>query len=222
MNIILDPQSSDLRVTPARLLAWDRLARQQGAAADWRLPGRRRAEDLWVFGVGSLMWDPGIRFEEVRLARAAGRRRSFCIQTELARGDPAAPALFLALDEGGGGHGGVHCDGLAFRIAAARLEEESRHLWRREMIVGSYAPGFVDLSTPQGPLRAIAFLVNRESPQYTPGLARERQAAMIAAAAGQLGSNADYLFETARHLRLLELRDDYVFDLEARVRALLR
>lgn len=224
---IVDPAQSELRVTPERLREWDRQAREQGTPADWRLSdeereaGRRAtlndwnsADDLWVFGFGSLMWDPGIHFEEIRLARAAGHKRSFCIETDLARGNPEAPALFLALDEGG------QCDGLALRITARRLEEETTHLWRREMVAGSYAPSFIELETPQGPLRAIAFVANRESTQYTPGLAPERQAAMIAAAAGQLGSNADYLFDTALHLRILNLGDDYIFDLEARVRAL--
>jgi cation transport protein ChaC len=222
---IENPHISDLRVTPEKLREWDRLAEAQGAPADWRLSdeeredrrrnalaGWDRGEDLWVFAFGSLMWDPGIHFEELRLARADRCRRSFCLRTDMARGSPEANALFLALDHGGS------CDGLALRIAASHLEEETVMLWRREMITGSYAPTFIDLSTPQGDLHAVTFMANHDSEQYEPRLNRDQQASLIAAAQGPLGRNSDYLFDAAEHLRILGLRDAYVFDLEERVR----
>jgi cation transport protein ChaC len=227
-EIVENPHLSELRVTPEKLLEWDRHAAERGAPADWRLSDqereerrhqtlarRDRDEDLWVFAFGSLMWDPGIHFEEIRLARATGFQRSFCIRTEMARGNPQANALFLALDHGG------HCDGLALRIAAQRHEEETRHLWRREMITGSYAPTFIDVATPQGRLHSIAFVVDQTTSQYTPELNLDRQAELIALAAGELGRNSDYLFDVAERLRILEVDDPYVFELEHRVQRLL-
>ena len=227
-DIVQNPVLSELRVTPERLREWDRLAAEQGAPPDWRLSdGEReerrcatlarwsRKEDLWVFGFGSLMWNPGFRFEEIRLARTDGFSRSFCIKADMARGNPGAPALFLALDQGG------RCDGLALRIAARHLEEETIHLWRREMITGSYAPAFIDLETPQGAQRAVAFVVDHSNDQYAPDLHLDQQAELIAAAEGQLGRNCDYLFDVAEHLRILDLQDTYVFELENRVRRLL-
>ena len=36
-------------------------------------------EDLWVFGYGSLMWQPEFPFEEQGLATVHGFHRSFCV-----------------------------------------------------------------------------------------------------------------------------------------------
>ena len=35
-------------------------------------------EDLWVFGYGSLLWNPGFAHVESRLATLEGYHRSFC------------------------------------------------------------------------------------------------------------------------------------------------
>ena len=35
--------------------------------------------EFWVFGYGSLMWNPGFDYAEARHARIVGWRRAFCI-----------------------------------------------------------------------------------------------------------------------------------------------
>src|SRR6056297_786905 len=86
---------------------------EQGLPADWvhddlhreadrqaTLAGRMD-DDLWVFGYGSLMWDPGFAFAEVRRALVNGAARRFClIETLGGRGTPARPGLVAALDRG--------------------------------------------------------------------------------------------------------------------------
>jgi cation transport protein ChaC len=69
-----------------------------------------RAEDFWVFGYGSLMWNPGFPHLEVRLARLFGFHRRFCIYSHRYRGTPEVPGLVFGLDRGGS------CRGLAFRV----------------------------------------------------------------------------------------------------------
>ncbi len=71
---------------------------------------RNLAEPTWVFGYGSLMWDPSVEFNEVRYAHCSGFQRSFCLWDEGGRGSAKQPGLMLAIDEGG------KCEGLAFRI----------------------------------------------------------------------------------------------------------
>ena len=85
------------------MAVWDERARAQGLAPDWRqsdaqLEAGRRAllgpqlavEGLWVFGYGSLMWDPGVHFAEVRRADLPGHGRRFCYRTIMGRGTPEA------------------------------------------------------------------------------------------------------------------------------------
>lgn len=92
-------------------------------------------------------------------------------------------------------------------------------LWRREMIHGSYCPGFQPLHTPQGGVRALVLSANTAHPLHRGGLSLDDTAAIIASAQGSVGSNRDYLDQLACQLDLLGIRDDYVRCLAARVRA---
>ena len=225
---VIPASASGLRFTDEVLAEWDARARCQGLPAHWRLPdceverSRRQvlpqsaAQDgLWVFAYGSLLWNPGIHFDEVRRARLAGFARRFALGTTIGRGTPDRPGLVLTLQR----ESGEHCEGLVFRIPAELVEAESRLLWRREMIHGSYCPGFQPLHTPQGGVRALVLSSNTAHPLHRGGLSLDDTAAIIASAQGSVGSNRDYLDQLACQLDLLGIRDDYVRCLAARVRA---
>ena len=49
------------------------------------------ADDIWVFGYGSLIWDPGFACAEALVARLDGWHRSFCMWSVHYRGTAAAP-----------------------------------------------------------------------------------------------------------------------------------
>jgi cation transport protein ChaC len=221
-------EQSAVRITPEVLALWDRRAQAAGQPADWRLSDQqleasRRAlldagpapGDLWVFGYGSLMWDPGIHFAEVRRADLPGHERRFNYRVILGRGTPQQPALMLSLEPAAG-----CCCGLAFRIAADQVEAESAMLWRREMIRGGYCPVLRPVATPQGPVNALVFASNPAHPGYAGDLPLAEAAAIIARAAGVIGSNRDYLEQLAAQLAALQIDDPYVDRLLARVRAL--
>src|ERR1700733_2077613 len=70
--------------------------------------------DLWVFGYGSLMWNPALHVSQSKKAVISGWRRSFCIDLMMGRGSPRRPGLMLALDKGG------ECAGIAHCIKAAQ------------------------------------------------------------------------------------------------------
>ena len=48
---------------------------------------------LWVFGYGSLIWDPGFSIAEQIVARLDGFHRSFCMRSVHHRGSAQAPGL---------------------------------------------------------------------------------------------------------------------------------
>ncbi|GAB0115491.1 gamma-glutamylcyclotransferase [Acidisoma sp. C75] len=168
--------------------------------------------DLWLFGYGSLLWNPVIDYAERRVATIAGYHRSYCIWLELGRGSPEHPGLMLALDEGGA------CAGAVYRIAAAQVASEMRLLWRREMAGGAYEARWVTAETPEGPVRALTFVINHAFPRYVGGLDEGEIATRIATAAGMLGTCSAYLFDTIAALESLGLRDAMLDRIAARIR----
>jgi cation transport protein ChaC len=209
---------SIVRITREVLAVYDERARMAGYPADWRQSdqqiekswrsfseSRAKPGDLWVYGYGSLMWDPGFHFTEVRLADVDGYQRRFTLKTEIARGSPGRPALVLSLEQQPG-----CCRGLAFRIAADLVDVESEILWRREMIAGSYSPAMVSMTTPQGSIEALVFTSNTSHPRYVGELPLSETAAIIASGAGAIGTNRAYLEELAAQLSALDIEDPYV------------
>ena len=165
------------------------------------LDQHRPNQDLWIFAYGSLIWNPQFHYREALPCRAYGYRRAFCMWSPYSQGTPEQPGLMLALERGG------CCNGIALRIAAEQVEEETRVIWAREMFSGIYAPAWVSLQAETGPFRAITFLSNTESQLYGGNLTLEEQARVLATAAGSSGPNVDYLRRLAETLDRLGIAD---------------
>lgn len=150
--------------------------------------------DAWIFGYGSLMWNPAIHYQESRVATLHGYHRDFCLWAPVGRGSPEFPGLVLGLAPGGA------CKGVAYRIAGAAVAEELAVLWRREMISDGYIPRWVPLRTAEGPLRALTFVINRRSDRYAGDATEDDRLRHIATAEGDLGTNREYLLSTVAHL----------------------
>ena len=223
--------ASGLRLTDEVLAEWDAQARCEGLPAHWRLPDgeversrsevlaalRAQQDPLWVFAYGSLMWNPGFHFDEVRRAHLPGFARRFALRTTIGRGTPDCPGLVLTLQRRGEA-GPQDCEGLVFRIPAPLVEEESRLLWRREMITGAYCPQLLPLPTPQGEVQALVLVANTAHTHYRGDLSMQATAATIAKACGRVGSNRDYLEQLVRQCEVLGINDPYVQKLSAMVR----
>ena len=178
------------------------------------LARHQTGSDVWVFGYGSLVWNPIVHHEERRVARLHGFHRSFCLWSHVNRGSLQKPGLVLGLDAGGS------CRGVAFRIAARHAAEELRLLWRREMVLGAYSPRWTKIDTGKNSPRAIAFFVNREHPNYAGKLQMETVIKTLVSTRGHLGTPAEYLLETVRGLIEHGVRDPYLLELRKRVLAM--
>lgn len=172
---------------------------------------------LWIFGYGSLIWDPGFAWTDRRPARLAGFRRSFCMRSIHHRGTLAEPGLVLALDAAPG----ADCRGIAFEVDGRIAEETLEYLRARELISAAYLETMqpVELAGA-GQVAAVAYVIDRAHWQYCGGLALEDQARIIARAVGGRGPNADYLHNTAAHLAELGLPDPDLAWLSDRVKVL--
>lgn len=161
-------------------------------------------DQLWVFGYGSLIWDPGFEVAEARVAHLAGYRRSFCMRSLHYRGTPESPGLVLALEP----QPGAHCTGLALRVPAGQEAAALAGLRARELISYAYQEAQVPLRFEGGgSVVALTYVINPENDQYQPGLTLPQQAQIIAGAQGQRGSNREYLSATYHHLTRLGIQD---------------
>lgn len=153
-----------------------------------------RQGDLWVFGYGSLMWDPGFSFAAANRAVLHGYHRAFCMYSERHRGTPERPGLVLALDAGGS------CRGVAYRVRRSLAAEVLAYLWHREMPRYAYLPRSLGVRIGPDTAQCVTFVADRASPKYAGRLTAEHAARVIAGAAGERGTNRDYLASTVRHM----------------------
>ena len=180
-----------------RVLSEDELAASRAAT----LAGVDLSGGVWLFGYGSLIWNPAFHFTDRLIGKIYGHHRRFCLWTHLGRGCPARPGLVLGLERGGS------CRGVAFHIAPDAVEDELAIVWRREMISGAYVPRWVDVHTALGEIRAVTFVINHTHERYARFLPDEEVAEVIATAEGFLGPCADYLINTVDHLAELGIHD---------------
>ncbi|SFZ85733.1 cation transport protein ChaC [Devosia enhydra] len=166
---------------------------------------------FWLFAYGSLIWKPETRHEDEQLALARGWHRRFCLGWDYRyRGSRETPGLMLALDRGG------QCRGVAYRLPDIGLEDELHRLIRREqtMVPSAFPWRWIDVMTRDGPIRALAFAMNRNSGRYVAGLPDEELAEVLARACGFKGSMAEYLFATVSRLEAMGIRDRRLWRLQ--------
>jgi cation transport protein ChaC len=173
-----------------------------------------KGEDLWVFGYGSLMWNPAMHIADAVKANVRGFHRAFCLSLRMGRGSPEFPGLMLALMPGGA------CQGVAMRIAAANIESESRILWTREMLSGAYRPVWLRTQIDGREIRSLSFAANPSHNRFLGKLPFDETAKRIATAQGVFGNNRDYLYNTVRSLTAQGVERGPMHALEKHVRTL--
>jgi glutathione-specific gamma-glutamylcyclotransferase len=169
------------------------------------------AAEVWVFAYGSLVWKPACAFIEMRTGLLRGWHRSFCLGWNTRwRGSVGNPGLMLALDRGG------QCSGVLYRLPPGAIEANLELLCRREMShkPSSFPPRWVSVASPEGPVRAITFCIDRKSGRYVSGLGEDQVADVLARAVGSRGSMAEYLFQTVRHLEEMGIHDRHLWRLQ--------
>ena len=175
------------------------------------IASKPRGAGWWVFAYGSLLWNPLFPVAEMRTGTVRGLHRRFCLWSLASRGTPDAPGLVLGLDRGGTSRG------VALRLPTPLAMDELHLLWRREMVVASYAPRWVKVHTDSKPLCAIAFVVRRDHPQYAGKLTLEQQVDVLSTACGAFGSSGDYLERTRVALIAHGIADPYLDRLARRI-----
>ncbi len=171
-------------------------------------------EDLWVFGYGSLMWNPEFEYADKQLVLLRGYHRSLCVSSTRHRGTSEEPGLVLGLAPGGA------CYGMAFRVDRKLVARTLLALWQREMRTGIYQPRLVNVGAACVRARALAFVVDRSHRNYAGALGLDEIAQRVVHCSGQRGPNIEYLLNTAAHLQALGVSDRRLAQVLAAVRAI--
>lgn len=161
--------------------------------------------DLWIFGYGSLMWSPRFRHVEISPAMLHGYHRALCILSRRYRGTSEKPGLVMGLCRGGS------CWGIAFRVAAARVDATLANLWRREMPRKVYEPRLVSIRIARGrQVRALAFIADPDHPSVVRELDLRSRAALVAQGIGERGHCTEYVRKTLERMYTLGVTDPHL------------
>ena len=164
----------------------------------------------WVFGYGSLIWNPGFPFVARESATLRGAHRRLCIYSHRHRGTPEQPGLVFGLVRGGS------CRGMAFAVAPAQWPEVWAYLMAREMDRGVYRDALRAVELRDGrQVQALAFVVDERHVQYAGRLEIAEQERLVRAGVGESGPNPEYVLATARHLKAMGIRDKHLDGLVA-------
>jgi cation transport protein ChaC len=164
----------------------------------------------WVFGYGSLIWNPGFEFRSAHLARLHGYHRQFCIRSARYRGTTQDPGIVLGLAQGGS------CTGMVFELEPGGRKAALHALFEREMPGGFYVPRMLPVypldpqaragvGTSARPRLALAFVANTRSPAFV-RLPEAEILRRLKECAGERGPNSEYALRTHDSLRARGVR----------------
>jgi cation transport protein ChaC len=164
----------------------------------------------WVFGYGSLIWNPGFAYLRSEKALLRGAHRALSIYSFRHRGTPDRPGLVFGLSRGGS------CLGVAFEVAQRNWDKTFDYLQEREQDRGVYREAWRTVTLADGtPVRALAYLVNESHPQYAGRLDVTEQVRLIGRSSGESGRNTEYVRNTAQHLLALGIHDKSLMEIVA-------
>ena len=197
-------------------ICWDD-ERQARSMAETLAAAPSLEAGIWIFGYGSLIWNPMLRFDERHWATLPGWRRSFSLGMVAGRGSPEQPGRMLAVQPG------ESIRGVALRLPEAQVHDELRLLWRRELPTGAYVPTWGTAVLDDGRrVVSLVFAANADHPMHAADSSVATVAPLVAAASGPYGSNAEYVLRLDDELVAAQATDAYVHALASAVRALKR
>jgi cation transport regulator ChaC len=181
---------------------------------------------LWVFGYGSLAWNPGFEADEQFVGYIKGYRRVFDLACTEHRGTPQLPARTCTLEA----QEGAICWGRAYCVRGGPEKEKlvMEYLERRESEYDLKA--HIDFYTEEGE-SALPFqtgvLVFNSTPNkiinkyYLGPAPLEEMARQIANAVGPCGNNRDILFQLEQVMASMGHEDNEVIKLANEVRKII-
>ena len=177
---------------------------------------------VWIFGYGSLVWNPGFSFEQSQVGYIRGWARRFYQGSPDHRGVPGSPGRVATLVS----DTQSVCWGVAYQVAGeslasifSYLDEREQGGFRRYQVDFYPKTTAIDASAPAVTTAAV-YIARDDNPHYLGPASVSEMARHIFHAKGPSGSNRDYLIRLAESLRSLGVTDVHVTELEHYVRQL--
>lgn len=163
------------------------------------------ADQLWVFGYGSLIWRPSFRFDERVRGHLRGWARRFAQKSPDHRGTPGAPGRVATLiaDEQ------ASCLGVAYRVVAGEHRAVLASLDRREAAGYERHVEAVELDGGRS-VEALFYVAAPGNPYFVAGETLAEVAAVVRRCRGPSGANAEYVHRLDRALEALGEIDPHV------------
>merc|ERR1712142_120809 len=174
---------------------------------------------LWVFGYGSLCWNPGFTYGKSVIGSIQGFSRRFWQGNTTHRGVPGKPGREATLVEDS-----VEAStyGVAFQLLG---ESALEYLNKREVTLGGYAT-HITLFQPRDPTVApfpvLLFVATPSNEHWLGKGPLDQIAHQVVHSSGNSGHNVEYVLKIAmwqRHF-LPDIQDDHLYTLEHHIRNL--
>ncbi|MBI4083840.1 MAG: gamma-glutamylcyclotransferase [Candidatus Lambdaproteobacteria bacterium] len=167
---------------------------------------------IWFFGYGSLMFRPEFTYTRREPALLRGYHRCYCSYSVSARGTRETPSLMMNLAPGG------ECWGIAFGCREGdEAEAASAYLEKREGVGRANRRVLMPVQIGRAagaPLTATwVFQSITSSPNFCGVQPLARQAELIAAGRGRIGTAYDYLAGVRLELERIGVREPFLEEL---------
>jgi cation transport protein ChaC len=150
---------------------------------------------VWVFGYGSLMWNPGFATDGFETATLDGYHRALCVYSWHYRGTKERPGLVMGLAAG------ERCVGRGLGVRPEREAEILAYLDDRELPNYVYDRVRLPIRLQSGAgVDAWAYVARTGHPQYAGDLPEDEVLRYVLQGTGLTGPCADYVRNTVAHL----------------------
>ncbi|AQK64552.1 E2F transcription factor-like E2FE [Zea mays] len=184
---------------------------------------------LWVFGYGSLIWNPGFDFDDKILGFIKGYNRTFNLACIDHRGTPEHPARTCTLETDDEAicltffavGNCILCQGWSRKRAKSNYLERRECEYDQKISIDFYKEGDPLKPAVTGVLVFISTPDPIGNKYYLGPAPLQDMARQIATANGPTGYNRDYLFSMEKALAIISHEDDSILELANEVRKVL-
>jgi cation transport protein ChaC len=165
--------------------------------------------DVWIFGYGSLIWNPNFSFVQSRIGYLKGWCRRFYQGSPDHRGTPHFPGRVVTLVPSTNSV----VWGKAYKIDQNLRNETLQRLDHREKAGYRFCTD-VMFSDAEKQIEVSFYIAEEGNPDWLGAASPEDIVAHIIGSCGPSGTNSEYLLNLARSLKEMNVRDEHVTELE--------